>query len=105
MAASLLAATESDSEPEPEPASPVDLKGGLMKPLSTAKPTPATFVETSKAGGSSKHAAALAAPVPELSFRDGQQRVMHPAVLAAATAVVAGAVLGVGVALVTGHLM
>ncbi|KAI3425692.1 hypothetical protein D9Q98_007669 [Chlorella vulgaris] len=105
LAASLLAATESDSEPEPEPASPVDLKGGLMKPLSTAKPTPATFVETSKAGGSSKHAAALAAPVPELSFRDGQQRVMHPAVLAAATAVVAGAVLGVGVALVTGHLM
>jgi hypothetical protein len=105
LAASLLAATESDSEPEPEPASPVDLKGGLMKPLSTAKPTPATFVETSKAGGSGKHAAALAAPVPELSFRDGQQRVMHPAVLAAATAVVAGAVLGVGVALVTGHLM
>lgn len=61
------------------------------------------------AGGSSKQlpaapAGKLAHSVPELSGGDGRERVMHPAVLAAATVLVTGTVLGVGVALVTGHL-
>ncbi len=50
-----------------------------------------------------KLSVAAGSTVPEMCVGGGR-RVMHPAVLGAATLMVAGVVLGVGVALVSGHL-
>lgn len=111
-AAPAPAAAETAATAAPLPAATADpeapLAGKLAppEPFSFAKPGAAgEAAGGGKASGSGgKLGVAAGLPVPELSMRDGQQRVMHPAVLGAATLLVAGVVLGVGVALVTGHL-
>lgn len=57
-----------------------------------------------KLGCASSGAGAAAEAIPELAEDDCLRRVMTPRVLGAATLLAAGAVLGVGWALVSGHL-
>lgn len=97
-AAATAAATAAPPSPAVAPA-----EGSSIRKLYTAPPlgkSAAASPDRSTAGGKLGQQPL----VPDLSKGDGLRCVMHPAVLGAATLLVAGCMLGVGIALLTGAL-
>lgn len=109
LAALLLPATAADGFVQPAPAARAPMPAALV---TAASPSRAPLATPGDATPPLKPAGKLAHPSPplpaELAFELGEgdslRRVMHPAVLAAVTLVAVGAVMGVGLALVTGRL-
>ncbi len=87
--------------PAAVPSAPALASGSSDSPRKPGAAGSAALPSGKAAAGISKE---LEAQLPELSEHDSLRRVMHPAVLCAASAVVAGCVLGVGWALGAGHL-
>lgn len=95
---------------QPEPAGAAQATASQAPPLARDAGSPhkpsggASGSSGAKLGRASSGAGAATEAIPELAEDDCLRRVMTPRVLGAATLLAAGAVLGVGWALVSGHL-